>query len=418
MKNIFKKDFPFFEKNDIVFLDNAATSLKPKVVIEAINSYYYNFSTNTHSTDYSLAFKTNEICQEARKTIAQFINCENENEIVFSSGATASFNQIAYSLEKFLEDGDEIVTTKTEHGSLLLPFFRIKEKKNIVIKYIEVNENGLITASNLKKTITSKTKIVFFSNMNNSLGSLNNTEELTKIIKNYKIKKSEKWIFNEIIVIVDAAQAAAHIKTDVVKWNIDFFSLSGHKIFGPTGISFWWSKTKWLKLLEPMLLGGGMNSRIYNDGTFKLTKIPHRFEAGTQNIAGIFGLKAAIEYIMKIGFTKIYNHEKELKEYAIKQLKSNFKNKIIIYNQEFEVGTLLFNIKNVAAEEVSSFLGDHNIAVRSGNFCSKLINEVINCSSTIRISFLIYNDKKDVDRLIEAIKLGFEQGGDFLNGLF
>lgn len=416
----FKSDFPFFKKNaDWVFFDGAATNLKPKVVIDAISSYYQDYSTNTHSIDYPLAIETRNIYESCRQDVAEFINGQS-NEIIFCPSATFALNQIAFSIGQFLKPGDEVVLSTCEHSSLLLPFYRLVQEKKIILKFVEVTDEGLITEENLKKTLTKKTRVVAFANMNNSFGTANDVTKLTKLVKSHQIEKlaRESWPFKNTLVLIDGTQAISHLLTDVSKWDVDFFTFSAHKLFGPTGIAVWWAKFEWLNLLQPLVLGGGMNGRIYKDTTFTFLKPPYCFEAGTPNIAGVFGLKAAINYVRKIGLRNISQYEKELKKYAIAQFEQHLGNKIVIYNKKQETGILLFNVVNVFAEDVANYLGHKKIALRSGNFCAKLISEVLNCVSSLRVNFSIYNNKKDVDQLVSALKQGFNDGGDFLNEFF
>ncbi|WP_342276887.1 aminotransferase class V-fold PLP-dependent enzyme [Spiroplasma endosymbiont of Nebria brevicollis] len=418
--NNIKLDFPFFKKNpNLTYLDTSATSLKPQVVIDAIQEYYEKYCINTHSQDYPLAEEGNEIFEDTRKIVAQFINSDSD-EVVFCPSATFAYNQIVFGLEPYLQKGDEVVLSSLEHSSLLLPFYRLVESKNIKIKFIETTSDGIITVENLKKILTPKTRVVAFANVNNSLAAVNNTQQLTKSIKDYGITnlKDDKWVFKNILVVVDGAQAVGHIETDVKSWSIDFFAFSGHKIFGPTGIGVWWGKKQWLNMLQPLLLGGGMNGRIYKDGTYNLLDSPYRFEGGTQNLAGVFGLRSAITYILNIGIKNIYNHEINLKNYAVKQLRKHIGNKIEIYNKDIKSGNLIFNIKKVFAQDVSNYLGTQNICVRSGTFCAKLLPETVNVEATVRVSFYIYNTKADVDALILALKKGINEGGDFLNEFF
>lgn len=415
-----KLDFPFFKKNPhLVYLDTAATSLKPQVVIDALIEYYERYCINTHSQDYPLATQGNEIFENTRKVVARFINCDSD-EVVFCPSATFAYNQIAFGLEPYLQAGDEILLSSLEHSSLLLPFYRLVENKNIKLKFIETSSDGIITIDNLKKVLTSKTKVVAFANINNSLSAKNNTQELANFIKDYGNNnlKDDKWVFKNILVVIDGAQGVAHVETDVKNWNIDFFSFSGHKIFGPTGIGVWWGKKQWLNMLQPLLLGGAMNGRIYKDGSYSLLDSPYRFEGGTQNIAGVFGLRAAIKYILNIGINNIYNHEINLKNYAVKQLKKHIGSNIEIYNSNIKSGNLIFNIKNVFAQDVANYLGTQNICVRSGTFCAKLLPETVNAEVTVRVSFYIYNTVADIDSLTSALKKGINEGGDFLNEFF
>lgn len=418
--NTFKTDFPFFKNNpDLVYLDTAASSLKPQIVIDVVSDYYKKYCINPHSQDYQLAVKGNDIFEDTRKTISKFIN-SNENEIVFYPSATFAYNQIAFGLEKYLQENDEILLTTLEHSSLLLPFYRLIQTKKIKIKFIETNKQGVITVESLKKVLTPKTRIVAFANINNSLAIENDTETLTNFIKEYGKKnvKSDNWIFKNILVIIDGAQSIGHIKTDVKNWNIDFFGFSGHKVFGPTGIGVFWGKNEWLNMLDPLILGGGMNDDIYENGKFNLLDSPYRFEGGTQNIAGVFGLGAAIKYLLNIGIENIRNHEILLKKYAIEQLTAHLGNNIEIYNIDGNSSNIIFNIKKVFAQDVANFLGTQNICVRSGTYCAKLLPNIINTEVTIRLSFYIYNCKKDIELLVIALKKGINEGGDFLNEFF
>lgn len=415
-----KNDFPFFKSHpDLVFFDNAATTLKPKIVIDTINNYYQEYSTNIHNTDFPLAFATNNLYQDTRKTVAELINCQ-ANEVIFCASTTFALNQIAYSLSFYLKPGDEVLLTTSEHSSLLLPFYRLAQEKKVILKFIEITNDGLITIENLKKSLTNKTRIVAFANVNNSFASVNDVKTIAKVINNYQLKNlsETEWPFKKIFLVIDGAQAISHVKTNVKDWAIDFFAFSGHKIFGPTGIAVWWTKTEWLPLLKPLILGGGMSSRIDKNGHFTFLKPPDVFEGGTPNIAGVFGLKVAIEYLLKIGVTNIAQHQNQLKQYAISQFKKNFPNKITIYNEKQGTGTLLFNVDNIFAEDVANYLGCRNICLRSGDFCAKLLSEVIKSVSSLRISFFIYNTEKDVDKLIIALQQGFKDGGDFLNDFF
>lgn len=418
--NNFKTDFPFFKNNpDLVYLDTAASSLKPQIVIDAIKGYYEQYCINPHSQDYQLAVKGNEIFEDTRKIISKFIN-SNENEIVFCPSATFAFNQIAFGLEKYLQENDEILLTNLEHSSLLLPFYRLIKTKKIKIKFIETNNQGVITIENLKKVLTPKTRIVAFANINNSLAIENDTEKITNFIKDYgqKYLKGNDWVFKNILVVIDGAQSIGHTKTDVKKLNIDFFGFSGHKVFGPTGIGVFWGKNEWLNILEPLILGGGMNDCIETNGRFSLLASPTRFEGGTQNIAGVFGLGAAIQYLLSIGMENIKNHQISLKKYTLQQLTKHLSNNIEIYSANINSSNIIFNIKNVFAQDVANFLGTQNICVRSGTYCAKLLSNTLNTSATIRVSLYIYNCKKDIDLLVTALKKGINEGGDFLNEFF
>jgi len=415
-----RTDFPFFKNNQqIVYLDTAATSLKPQVVIDAITDYYQKYSTNIHSQDYPLAVNTNDIFEDTRKLISKFINGAAD-EVIFCPSATFAYNQIAFSLAQYLQKDDEIILSALEHSSLLLPFYRLVTQKQIKIKFVETDNDGIITIANLKKVLSCKTKLVAFANINNSLAGINDTKELTKFIKDYGKNHCDvnNWPFANILVLIDGAQGVGHLETNVKAWGIDFFAFSAHKIFGPTGIGVWWSKSKWLTMFDPLIVGGGMNGHIYKDGRFTLLDSPYRFEAGTQNMAGVFGLQAAIKYLLAIGFTNMKNHQVLIKKYAIQQLTTHLADQIEIYNQTNDSGTLIFNIKNVFAQDVANYLGLQNICLRSGTYCTKLLAEVVGRETALRASFYIYTTYEDIDALVNALKKGINHGGDFLDAFF
>lgn len=403
IKNI-KKDFPFFQKNkNIVYLDNSATSLKPQCVIENIINYYLKYSTNPHNTDFLLAYDCNENIQKIRKLVAEFINGK-DSEIIFIPSTTFGLNQLALGLETLISKDDEILLTMAEHSSNLLPWYRLAKTKQAKIKYIGL-EDLTITITNIKKLLTPKTKIVSFANISNVLGTVNDTKAICQAIKQYN---------PNIIVIIDGAQSVGHIKTDVQDWDIDFLVFSGHKMLGPTGIGILWGKNMMLSKLAPMLLGGGNNGIINENGTYSLLQGYMSFESGTQNIAGIFGLQEAIKYLQNIGLETIHNHITSLKDYAVNEIRRENLN-VTIYNPNAKSGILVFNVNNVVAHDVSvNLANNHNICLRSGSHCASLIDQVLGVKSSLRASFYIYNTKEDVDKLIIALKTGGNFIDDFL----
>lgn len=402
-----RKDFPMYDKHNstfdrkpLVYLDNSATTFKPYCVIDAVNNYYNNITANTRRGDYSLASKADAAFEDARETIAQFINADKDC-VCFTSGDTMGLNTIAYMLEPFISDGDEILLSKQEHASNALPFFNIAKKKGAIIKYVNIDKDYKISLENYKKSLSSKTKIVSLAQVSNVLGYPLDIKEFVSLAHSYGA-----------LYISDDAQSIAHIKTDVKDSNVDFLAFSSHKMLGPTGCGIFYGKKTLLEKLTPIFYGGEMNARFDSSCRVTLADIPYRFEPGTQNIEGAVGLQAAINYINSIGFDAIIDHELMLKNYAVSKLKEN-KN-VTIYNPDAKSGILTFNINNVFSQDVASYLSSRGVFVRSGTHCAKMLPEVLNTPSTIRASFYIYNTKEDVDALVE----GCLHAEDFLDAFF
>ncbi|WP_342252464.1 aminotransferase class V-fold PLP-dependent enzyme [Spiroplasma endosymbiont of Amphibalanus improvisus] len=391
----YKREFQFFENNpDVIYLDNAGTTLKPISVINKINDFYLNFSTNSHNQDSDLSYKTFQTIENIRKQIADFINCSNKDEIIFNSGATFGLNQICFGMTE-LTSGDEIIINKYEHASNIIPWIKIAKIKNLKIKFINFLPNFKVDIESLKKLITSKTKIISYASISNTTAMLQDIEKINKTIKK---------INPDIKIIIDAAQSLAHIKTDVQKWGADFIVGSAHKMYGPTGIGFMWGKIEELKKIEPLLYGGSMITRVNSQNlNYDLSKIPHRFEGGTINGAGIFGFSEAVKYLTKISLEKIRQHERMLIDYFVDQVKKNhLSKKIEIYAANSNI--CIFNVKNVFSQDVVTHMGSvNNIILRSGDNCAKLLLDTIKQKSIIRLSVAIYNTKDDIDKLIAAI---------------
>lgn len=402
-----RQDFPMLRNNKtmqghpLVFLDNASTTFKPDSVIEGINKYLKDETSNSHRGDYDLCNNVDVHIDEARQNVANFINADKD-EIVFTSGDTMSLNFIAFGYcFKHLSKGDEILISQEEHASNVLPWFRLAELKGVVIKYIPLDDIGRITLDNVKKAITSKTKLLSVAHISNVLG---HRIDIDSIIK-YAHTKG-------ILVSIDGAQSVPHIKVDVKKSDIDFLSFSGHKMCGPTGIGVLYAKKELLSDMDPVFLGGGMNVTFKLDGEYKPLTAPAKFEAGTLNIEGIYGLNEAIKYIQNIGFEDIEKYERELKEYALKKMKEI--DDIVIYNETSESGIVTFNKRGVFAQDLATFLNSKGIAVRSGLHCAKLLPTFMNELATCRASFYFYTTKEEIDAFIEALK----KGGDFLDAYF
>lgn len=401
-----RKHFPMLKSNKtmqgkpLVFLDNASTTFKPQCVIDAIVDYYSNYTSNYHRGDYDLSFIVDEKVREARRTVAHFVNSE-ENEIVFTSGDTMSLNLIAYSWGiKNLHKDDEIVLSESEHASNLLPWFNVSKIVGAKIVYVPLNEEGRITEENLKKVMSERTKVVSLAHVGNVMGYCLNVKKIAKICHE-----------NNAIFVVDGAQSVPHFKTDFKDWDIDFLTFSGHKMCGPTGIGCLVGKYELLQALDPLYVGGGMNETFSKPNELIPFDAPSKFEAGTQNIAGIIGLKAAIEFLETIGMDNIAKHEKDLHDYAIKKLEGS---KVIIYNKDADSGILTFNVPGIFAQDESTYLNYRGIAIRSGLHCDKLLPDFLKVPATCRASFYFYTTKEEVDALIDALI----NGGDILDAYF
>ena len=391
-----RKDFPMLDNrtmngHPLVYLDNSATTFKPKQVIDSINNFYSSYTSNVHRGEYELSFKADEAYENTRKTVAAFINCD-EKEVVYTSGATAGLNTVAYCYGLAnLKEGDEILLTLAEHASNVLPWFEVAKKTGAVINYIPLDEEGRLTAEGLKSVISEKTKIVAFAAVTNVLGYKADVKALCAIAHQYGA-----------ITVVDAAQSVAHTATDVKDWDCDFMAFSGHKLCGPSGTGVLYGKKKLLDEMQPLTYGGGSNARFEKDGTLILQETPEKFESGTPNIEGVIGLGAAVKYISEIGMENIAAHEKELRDYLMAKIRDY--DNVEVYNPNGDTGIVAFNIKNIFAQDASSYIGSQGIAVRSGNHCAKLLHNVIGVTETIRASFYFYNTFEDADRLAEAIR--------------
>ena len=386
-----RDDFPAID-NNLIYFDNSATSLKPKCVIDKMMEYYSKYTSNIHRGDYNNAIRTNKEYDEAREVVKNFIHAKSMEEIVFTSGTTDSLNTIVFGYFKnILNKDDEVLITKSEHASNVLPWFVLEKMGKCTIKYIPLNENYEVTLENVKKSINKNTKVICIAHVSNVIGDIRDIEGIGKIVKD-----------NNLYFVVDAAQSVSHINIDVIKSNISFLAFSGHKMCGPTGVGVLYGKNEYLKDLVPLKYGGGMNESFDSDKSYILKNFPISLEAGTPPIAEVIGLKEAINYVTSIGVDNIHKHELELKKYLISKIE-NMDN-IIIYNKHTESGIVTFNIKNVFAQDTSIYLNTYGIAIRAGNHCAKILKDEIGIKNTCRISFYIYNTFEEVDKLVEALK--------------
>lgn len=386
-----REDFPAIDEN-LIYFDNSATSLKPKCVIDKMVEYYSKYTSNIHRGDYNNAIRTNKEYDETRDVVKDFIHAKNSDEIVFTSGTTDSMNTIVFGYFKnILNKEDEVLITKSEHASNVLPWFVLEKMGKCTVKYIPLNENHEVTLDNVKSSITKNTKVISIAHVSNVIGDVRDIEGIGGVAKE-----------NNLYFVVDAAQSVSHINIDVVKSNVSFLAFSGHKMCGPTGVGVLYGKSEYLKDLVPLKYGGGMNESFESDKCYVLKSYPTNLEAGTPPIAEVIGLKEAINYITSIGVDNIHKHELELKKYLISKIE-NMDN-IIIYNKNSESGIVTFNIRDVFAQDTSIYLNTYGIAIRAGNHCAKILKDEIDIKNTCRISFYIYNTFEEVDKLVEALK--------------
>lgn len=396
--NNLKKDFPILENKNIAYLDSGATTQKPKQVIEAIKKFYETSNANPHRGAYGLSIEATEIYESTRTKIAKFINAKHREEIIFSKNATESLNLIAYSygMDNLKKD-DEVVISIMEHHSNLVPWQKVTKVTNSKLKYMYINENYELSDEEIENKITDRTKIVGITHISNVLGTINNVK---KIIE-YAHKKGA-------IVIVDASQSIPHMKIDVQDLDADFLVFSGHKMLAPLGVGVLYGKKELLEKMTPFIMGGDMIEYVYEQDT-TFAELPNKFEAGTQNVEGVVGLGAAIDYIESIGYDKIQEIEKEVVLYAKQELsKLDYLTLYMTSNEDKHSSVLSFNINGVHPHDVASILDSVGVCVRSGNHCAQPLMRFLGIDSTCRASFYLYNTKEDVDSLVNGLNKAYE----------
>ena len=378
--------------NKLVYFDNAATTQKPIQVIESINKYYSEYNANIHRGIHTLAEKATQEYEKTRKSVSKFINSRSEKEVIFTRGTTEGINLIASSFVKnFIKKGDEIIISEMEHHSNIVPWQMICEENGIILKTINVFENGEIDLDNFKELISNKTKFLSIVHTSNTLGTVNPIKEMIEICKK-----------NNINTMIDGAQASAHSKIDVQDLNCDFFVLSAHKMYGPTGVGIVYGKEEILEKMPPYMGGGEM----IKDVNFKKTtynELPYKFEAGTPNIGDVIGFNEALSFINNIGLDNISLYEKELKNYA-----SNSFNKIeginIIGNSKNKIGIFSFTMDKIHYYDLGLLLDSKGIAIRTGHHCTQPLMDKFNLEGTARVSLAIYNTKNEIDYFVEKLK--------------
>ena len=386
-----REEFPMLNTN-YIYLDNGATTWKPQSVIQKITDYYTKYTANAHRGDYDISLKVDNEYEGARDIVKEFINAKSRKEVIFTSGTTDSLNIIAEGFFKNnLEPGDEIIITESEHASNVLPWFRLAKTNGVVVKYCPLDDNHYVTLNNLKKVITPNTKVISLAMITNVIGDLRPIKEICEFAHQ-----------QNIFVVVDGAQSVPHIKTDVQDLDCDFLAFSGHKMCGPTGIGVLYGKYELLNELEPINLGGGMNESFDTIDQVYLKPLPTRLEAGTPNIAGAIGLGAAIEFLTSIGMDNVKEHEQTLRKKLVNKLKEI--PHISIINEESDSGIIAFNVDGVFAQDVAVYLNKHNICVRAGNHCAKILKNEVGVKNTVRISIYIYNTEEEINKIADLLK--------------
>ncbi|HDI4497974.1 TPA: cysteine desulfurase [Listeria monocytogenes] len=400
-----RADFPILaqeiNEKPLAYLDNAATSQKPKQVIEALTHYYEFDNANVHRGVHTLAARATDAYEAARGKVAKFIHAREVAEIIFTRGTTSAINLVVDSYaEANIEAGDEIVISYLEHHSNLIPWQQLAKRKSAVLKYIELEEDGTISVEQAKKTIGEKTKIVALAHVSNVLGTITPMKEIAAIAHQFGA-----------VILVDGAQAVPHMEVDVVDLDADFYAFSGHKMMAPTGIGALYGKRELLDAMEPTEFGGEMIDFVeLYDSTWK--ELPWKFEAGTPIIGGAIALGAAIDYLAEVGLANIHAHEQALASYAIEEM-SKIEG-ITIYGPKDaskRCGLVTFNLEGAHPHDIATILDEDGIAIRAGHHCAQPLMKWLDVSSTARASFYIYNTKEEIDALIDGLKLTKEYFG-------
>lgn len=396
MTRDYKKDFPIFQnQQELVYLDTTATSLKPQVVLDAMNDYYTRYGANVSRGIYKIAEQATAAYEGVREKVVKFINAPSSSEIVFTRNATESINLVAYTLGKqIVRVGHEVVVTVMEHHANFVPWQQLCQRVGADFIVKDVDAEGRLL--DIAEAVTEKTKIVAFTAVSNTLGTINPVAE---IIARVKMKNPN------VIVLVDAAAAAPHMAIDVQKWGADFIVFSSHKMLGSTGVGVLWGKKELLEQMPPFLFGGDMISDV-SAKTTAFTEVPHKFEAGTPDISGVIGLGAAIDYLQKIGMGEVAKHELRITNYALTKLREAFGRDITIFGPqrgEERSGVVAFALANAHPHDIAQVLDERNICIRAGHHCTMPLHARLGVPATARASWYIYNDEVDVDMLVAGL---------------
>ena len=398
LENI-REDFPILHQKingeELVYLDNAASTQKPKAVINAIKDYYENDHSNVHRGVHTLSVRATEAYENAREKVSQFVNSPNKNQIIFTKGTTESINLIAGSLTNLIEKNDEILITAMEHHSNIVPWQELCKRTGAILKIIPINDNGEILIDKYTEMVTNKTKLVSVVHLSNTLGTINPIEEIIDTAKS-----------NNAITVIDGAQSASHLLVDVQELDCDFYLFSGHKVFGPTGIGVLYGKENILNQIDPYQFGGEMILKVTFDET-TYNGLPHKFEAGTPNIAGAVGIGASIDFINSLDRELCHQYEMSLHDYALEKLEQ-FDDIRIIGKSSKKSAIISFVIDGIHPHDIGTIINQKGIAVRTGHHCTMPLMDFYGIPGTVRASFSIYNNHAEVDKLIDAIKLAIK----------
>ena len=391
-----KKEFPIFDNkvqnNDLVYLDSANSSQKPRVVIDRIYDFYSKEFSNVGRSVHYLAVAATNLYENTRTSVQRYINAKDKNEIVFTKGATEAINLVANTFgQKYLEEGDEVLLTELEHHSNYVPWHFLRNSKKIKIEFAEINESGEITIEAIKNKITSKTKIISVTHLSNVTGAILPVKEIVELAHSKNIP-----------VLVDGCQGAPHLKLDMQELDCDFYAISGHKMYGPTGIGVLYAKKKWLDDLPPYQGGGGMINEVKKTG-ISYGELPNKYEAGTMATAQVIAFNESIKFMEKVGIENIEKHEKELLEYGLDILGKNNSIKIV-GNPKNKGGVISFTIEGVHPHDIATILDEDGVAIRAGHHCCQILHEKLKLPATARASFGIYNTKHDIDQLSQSIE--------------
>mgnify|MGYP002756462107 FL=1 len=395
--SIYREDFPILKRkiknNDLIFFDNGATTQKPIQVIDAISDYYKNYNSNIHRSVYTLGDESEKIYEESKHLVKEFINANSHEEIIYTSGTTESMNFIARIIEQDVEDGDEIILTYMEHHANLVPWQQLAIRKNLTLRFLDLDELGRININQLKELINDKTKIVSICHASNVLGNINPVYEIGSLLKD-----------KDIYFVVDAAQSVPHMKIDVDKMNCDFLAFSAHKMCGPTGIGVLYGKKKLLEKFDPVEFGGGMIG-VVEEKLSTWAILPDKFEAGTPLLAEAAGLGATIKYLENIGLENIESYTKELTKYLYDELSKISNIKIYGTNEISDrVSLVSFNLEGVHPHDLTSFLDEKGICIRAGHQCTQPLLGKLGTYSVARASLYFYNTKEEIDFFIQVLK--------------
>ena len=390
-----KKQFPIFDhkvqNNDLVYLDSANSSQKPRVVIDRINEFYSKQFSNVGRSVHYLAVAATNLYENTRTSVQKYINARDKNEIVFTKGATEALNLVANTLgQKYLNEGDEVLITELEHHSNYVPWHFLRKSKNIKINFAEINDDGDIPIENIESKITPKTKVISITHLSNVTGAILPIKEICQLAHS-----------KGIIVVVDGCQGAPHLKLDMQDLDCDFYAISCHKMYGPTGLGVLYGKKKWLEELPPYQGGGGMISEVKKD-RISYGDLPNKYEAGTMATAQVIAFDQSIKFLESIGIENVMKHEAELVEYGQELLKKNNSVKLI-GNPKIKGGVLSFTLEGVHPHDIATILDEDGVAIRAGHHCCQILHDKLNIPASARASIGVYNTKDDLDQLNESI---------------